>query len=301
MVKRSGLGKGLEALIPSQPVSAPTVEISTDSAFQEIDISLISPNRYQPRERFDPEMLTSLSESIAQIGVIQPIIVRKAPGGYEIIAGERRWRAAQRAGLRSVPALLREADDKTALEAAVVENVHRHDLNALEEAAAYRQLLDDFELTQEEVASRVARSRSAVANAVRLLNLPPQVQRFVVEGHLSAGHGRALLSLDDENAQVTLAEEIVEENLTVRQAEQRAAAIRAAAANADPVSKGVDPDLMANEVKAAVLELENLLASKLDTRVTVKVGKNRDGKSPGTVTIEFSGLSDLERICQLMV
>ena len=289
MARRSGLGKGLGALIPTDPDPE-------EPAFQEIDISHIVPNPYQPREHFDEETLASLAASIAEVGVVQPVIVRKALEGYEIIAGERRWRAAQRAGLRNVPALVRDADDKGALEAAVVENVHRQDLNALEEAAGYRQLMDDFGLTQEDVADRVGRSRSAVANTVRLLNLVPAVQRLVIEGQLSAGHGRALLTFEDESAQQALAEEIVRDGLTVRETERRAAEIHAAleqTATADPSD---DSQPTADEVKAGILELEDLLSTRLDTRVSVKLGKSR-----GRITIQFSGLSDLERIYHLII
>ena len=288
MARRSGLGKGLGALIPIDPDPA-------GSIFQEIDISHIVPNPYQPRERFDEESLTSLAASIAEVGVIQPVIVRKAPEGYEIVAGERRWRAAQRAGLRDIPALVRDADDRGALEAAVVENVHRQDLNALEEAAAYRQLVDDFGLTQEDVAARVGRSRSTVANTMRLLNLAPAVQRLVVEGDLSAGHGRALLALEDESAQQALATEIVREGMTVREAERRVAELHAAsgqAASSEHDEEAPTPD----ELKAGILELEDLLSTRLDTRVSVRLGKRR-----GKITIQFSGLSDLERIYHLIV
>lgn len=289
MARRSGLGKGLGALIPADPDPEA-------SAFQEIDISHIVPNPYQPREHFDEETLASLAASIVEVGVVQPVIVRKALEGYEIIAGERRWRAAQRAGLRSVPALVRDADDKGALEAAVVENVHRQDLNALEEAAAYRQLMDDFGLTQSDVAARVSRSRSTVANTVRLLNLIPAVQRLVVEGHLSAGHGRALLSLEDEAAQQALAEEVVREGLTVRESERRAAEVHAVRAKdaADDLSDDGAP--AGDEVKAGILELEDLLSTRLDTRVSVRLGR-----SGGRITIQFSGLSDLERIYHLIM
>lgn len=289
MARRSGLGKGLGALIPTDPDRE-------ESAFQEIDISHIVPNPYQPREHFDEETLASLASSIAEVGVVQPVIVRKSLEGYEIIAGERRWRAAQRAGLRNVPALVRDADDKGALEAAVVENVHRQDLNALEEAAAYRQLMEDFGLTQEDVAARVGRSRSTVANTVRLLNLMPAVQRLVVEGHLSAGHGRALLSLEDEAAQHALAEEIVSESLTVRETERRAAEIHAAPEQDEATDAGDDGEPAANGVKAGILELEDLLSTRLETRVSVKLGKSR-----GRITIQFSGLSDLERIYHLIM
>lgn len=287
MARRSGLGRGLGALIPIEPET-------TESAFQDIDIVHIVPNRYQPRDRFDEESLAALAESISEVGVIQPIIVRKITEGYEIIAGERRWRAAQRAGLRSIPTLVRSADDKGSLEAAVVENVHRQDLNALEEAAAYRQLMDDFGLTQEEVASRVGRSRPAVANTVRLLNLAPPVQRLVVEGHLSAGHGRALLALENEESRQALAEEIVRDDLTVRETERRVAESQRAGPEAVVTPSGNNG--ASSEVQAGVLELEDLLSTRLDTRVSVKLGKRR-----GRITIQFSGLSDLERIYHLIM
>ena len=289
MARRSGLGKGLGALIPAEPDT-------TESAFQDVDIVHIVPNPYQPRDRFDEESLAALAESISEVGVIQPIIVREATEGYEIIAGERRWRAAQRAGLRSIPTLVRSADDKGSLEAAVVENVHRQDLNALEEAAAYRQLMDDFGLTQEEVASRVGRSRSAVANTVRLLNLAPPVQRLVVEGHLSAGHGRALLALEDEEARQALAEDVVRDNLTVRETERRVAEVQSAGAEGVAAPSEDNGASASGEVQAGILELEELLSTRLDTRVSVKLGKSR-----GKITIQFSGLSDLERIYHLLM
>ena len=289
MARRSGLGRGLGALIPTEPDT-------TESAFQDIDIVHIVPNPYQPRDRFDEESLTALAESISEVGVIQPIIVREAIEGYEIIAGERRWRAAQRAGLRSVPTLVRSADDKGALEAAVVENVHRQDLNALEEAAAYRQLMDDFGLTQDEVASRVGRSRSAVANTVRLLNLAPSVQRLVVEGHLSAGHGRALLALEDEEARQGLATEIVRDNLTVRETERRVAESRSAGPESVAAPSADNGSSVSGEVQAGILELEELLSTRLDTQVSVKLGKRK-----GRITIQFSGLPDLERIYHLIM
>ena len=288
MARRSGLGKGLGALIPTE-------SDTTGSAFQDIDIVHIVPNPYQPRDRFDEEALTALAESISEVGMIQPIIVREASEGYEIIAGERRWRAAQRAGLRTIPTLVRSADDKGSLEAAVVENVHRQDLNALEEAAAYRQLMDDFGLTQEEVASRVGRSRSAIANTVRLLNLGPSVQRLVVEGQLSAGHGRALLALEDDEARQALAEEIVRENLTVRETERRVAEGQLVGGEVAATATGENGE-GSDEIQAGILELEELLSTRLETRVSVKLNKSR-----GRITIQFSGLSDLERIYHLLM
>ena len=290
MARRSGLGKGLGALIPTD------VQLEdADAVFRDVDIAHIVPNRYQPRGHFDEETLGALSASIAEVGVIQPIIVREIEEGYEIVAGERRWRAAQRAGLRSIPALVRSSDDKGALETAVIENVHRQDLNALEEAAAYRQLMDDFGLTQENVAERVGRSRSAVANTIRLLSLAPSVQRLIVEGHLSAGHGRALLALDDDVSRQELAEQIVSESLSVREVERRAAAMTVEVGEEE--SAGAEErDSSNDEIGAGVLELEELLSARLDTRVSVQMNKNQ-----GKITIGFGGLPDLERIYHIIM
>ena len=290
MARRSGLGKGLGALIPTD------VQLEeADAVFRDVDIAHIVPNRYQPRDHFDDETLGALSASVAEVGVIQPIIVREIEEGYEIVAGERRWRAAQRAGLRSIPALVRTSDDKGALETAVIENVHRQDLNALEEAAAYRQLMDDFGLTQENVAERVGRSRSAVANTIRLLSLAPSVQRLIVEGHLSAGHGRALLALEDDVSRQELAEQIVSESLSVREVERRAAAMTMEVGEEE--SAGTEErDSSNDEIRAGVLELEELLSTRLDTRVSVQMNRNQ-----GKITIGFGGLPDLERIYHIIM
>lgn len=294
MARRSGLGRGLGALIPAEHGAE-----EAGSLLRDVDIAHVVPNRYQPRDHFDEENLASLAASISEVGVIQPIVVRESEEGYEIIAGERRWRAAQRAGLRSIPALVRASDDKGSLEAAVVENVHRQDLNALEEAAAYRQLLDDFGLTQEAVAARVGRSRSAVANIVRLLNLAPSIQRLIVEGHLSAGHGRALLAVEDDESRQSLAEEIVREGLTVREAERRAAAMTADLEEAPPAESAAQ-DTATDEVKAGILELEELLSTRLETGVSVQLSENKNS-SRGSITIRFGGLPDLERIYRLIM
>ena len=290
MARRSGLGKGLGALIPTD------IQLDeADAVFRDVDIAHIVPNRYQPRDHFDEETLGTLSVSIAEVGVIQPIIVRELEEGYEIVAGERRWRAAQRAGLRSIPALVRSSDDKGALETAVIENVHRQDLNALEEAAAYRQLMDDFGLTQENVAERVGRSRSAVANTIRLLSLAPSVQRLIVEGHLSAGHGRALLAVEDDVIRQELAEQIVNESLSVREVERRAAAMTVEVGEEE--SAGAEErDSSNDEIRAGVLELEELLSTRLDTGVSVQMNKNQ-----GKITIGFGGLPDLERIYHIIM
>ena len=289
MPRRRGLGRGLEALIPEP------ADQGTDSPYREVDIADIVPNPYQPRAHFDEDALGSLASSISEVGVVQPILVRSlGDERYEIIAGERRWRAAQRAGLRSIPALVRQAADQDTLEAAVVENVQRQDLNALEEAAAYRQLIDEFGLNQAQVASRVGRSRSAVANTVRLLSLAPELQRLMAEGQLSAGHGRALLAVDDEAVRLALAEEIISENLTVREAERRAAESQTDV-EAATTTPETDHPVIDDEMQAGLLELEELLSARLDTRVKVQLGKKR-----GKITIQFSGLADLERIYHLM-
>lgn len=296
MNKRSGLGKGLSSLIPA--------DVTTDGAvYREIDVKDVVPNRYQPREHFDEETLNALTASVAEVGVIQPIVVReKDDGGYELIAGERRWRAAKRANLPAIPALVRGADDLSSLETAVVENLHRQDLNALEEAAAYQQLIEDFSLTQDEVATRVGRSRSAVANTIRLLQLPPSVQRLVIEDQLSAGHARALLATPDRAEQERLAARIVAESLTVRQVE---ALLKgddedegASDTPDDATDPATSPSTTAGESslpEPAVLELEELLAARLSTRVSVKLGKG-----PGKLVVDFADLDDLERIYRVI-
>ncbi len=287
MTRRSGLGRGLSSLIPA--------DFTADSGvYLEIDIKEVVPNRYQPREHFDEETLASLSRSITEIGVIQPIVVRELEDGqYELIAGERRWRAAKRANLSAIPAIIRTADDLSSLETAVVENLHRQDLNPLEEAAAYQQLVEEFGLTQDDVAQRVGRSRSAVANTLRLLHLPPMVQRLLIEGQLSAGHARALLATPDRSEQERLATQIVEEGLTVRQIEEM---LR----EEDPTEPAGEDESTAKQTipkvpDAGVLELEELLAVRLDTRVAVKLGKGH-----GKLVVDFADVDDLERIYRII-
>lgn len=295
MARRSGLGKGLGALIPAS-------EDARDGGPQlrELPISQIEPNRYQPRSHFDEEALASLTASIREVGVLQPILVRPAGTDlYELIAGERRWRAAQRAGLSTIPALVRTVQSEQSLEQALVENLHREDLNPLEEAAAYQQLIDDFSLTQDQVATRVGKSRSAVANTIRLLQLPGAVQKLVAEGRLSAGHARAILGVPDQAFQEELARLAVAEELTVREVEEL---VRrqvqgdepSTTDGAGPVTPPVEtstPREPGETRPAAILELEALLADRLDTRVKVTLGADR-----GRVIIEFATLDDLERI-----
>ncbi|MFQ5557007.1 MAG: ParB/RepB/Spo0J family partition protein [Acidimicrobiales bacterium] len=288
MTRRSGLGRGLGALIPTEMADEGAI-------YREIDIASITPNPFQPRIHFDEATLEALAASVAQVGIIQPVLVRQTDDGYELIAGERRWRAARRAGLTSIPAIVRATDDMSSLETAVVENLHRQDLNPLEEAAAYQQLIDDFELTQDEVSQRVGRSRSAIANTIRLLQLPASVQRRLIDEELTAGHARALLAAPDAATQEALADEIVANNLTVRQIEQRLRpAPRPAtdAPGADPGSVGPAPGPIP---EPGILELEELLAARLATRVRVRLGKG-----PGKITIEFADLDDLERIYRVI-
>lgn len=296
MQKRSGLGKGLGALIPTE------TNEGTGPAFQDLATSSIVANRLQPREHFDEDTLASLTASVRELGVLQPVLVRRIDDQhFELIAGERRWRAAKRAGLTTIPALIREVDDRHSLEQALVENLHRQDLNALEEAAAYNQLMDDFKLTQEEVAQRVGKSRSAVANTLRLFHLPPSVQRLIAEGRLSAGHARALLGTPDRTMQEQLAEQTVREGLTVREVE---AAVRAHGAVPEAIDDEPVLDAPPKEPSGprpaglrepALLELEELLSARLDTRVNVSIGSKR-----GKIVVEFADLDDLERIYRII-
>jgi ParB family transcriptional regulator, chromosome partitioning protein len=215
--RRSGLGKGLGALIPQDV----TAGVSQRPGVREVPISQIEPNPYQPRNHFDEESLAGLTASIRELGVLQPILVREiAPDRFALIAGERRWRAAKRAGLQFMPIIVRDVSDELTLQHALVENLHRDDLNPLEEAAAYQQLIEDFNMTQEAVAHRVGKSRSAVANLLRLFQLPPQVQRLVADGQVSAGHAKVLLGTPDRVFQEALARRIVADGLTVRDTEE---------------------------------------------------------------------------------
>ena len=292
MGRRSGLGKGLGALIPA------TDRLDdSEGALREIPISEIRPNAYQPRSHFDEEALVSLAASIQSVGVLQPILVRQTGAQeYELVAGERRWRAARRAGLQTVPALVRPTEDVRSLEQALVENLHREDLSPLEEAAAYQQLVEQFGHTQEEVARRVGRSRSTVANTIRLLHLPPSIQRMLAEGKLSAGHARALLGTPDRAFQEALAREVVADGLTVREVEERVRAHGDDEEEAPAAPSAPDERQPAAVRPAALLELEELLSTHLDTRVQVSMGARR-----GRVVVDFATLEDLERIYRVIV
>lgn len=288
-----GLGRGLGALLPSEAAAA-TASTPTPiggPALREVPVERLRPNPRQPRRTFDEEPLASLTASVAALGVLQPLLVRELGAGeYELIAGERRWRAAQRAGLSTVPVLVRQADDLASLEQAVVENLHRADLNPLEEAAAYAQLLEDFALTHEQLAARVGRSRAAVSNTLRLLQLPAPIQRHLVEGTLTAGHARALLGGTDPAFQESLAARAVREGLSVRAVEEAVRAREGGTATAPST-----PRSAANR-RPGFAELELLLADHLATRVKVEERGKR-----GRIVVEFADLDDLERIYRAMV
>jgi len=296
VARRGGLGKGLGALIPPGGTEGRHVPAAT-GGLQDIPVAAIQPNRFQPRRHFDEAALGELADSIREVGLLQPVLVRAdADGGYELIAGERRWRAARRAGLQSIPALVRTTDDSSALEHALVENLHRDDLNALEEAAAYQQLIEDFGLTHEQVAARVGRSRVTITNMLRLLQLPPAIQRLLSEGRLDAGHARALLGTPDRAFQEKLARRAVDEGMSVREVED--AVRQHGEANGNGSGKGTATGRARKGGRMrppGLLELEELLGEHLETRVRVSMGAKR-----GRVTIEFSDLEDLERIYRAM-
>lgn len=285
MARRSGLGRGLGALIPTE------VTGDRSSALLDIPVAAIEPNQHQPRQVFDEEALAALTSSIREVGVLQPVLVREnGEDRYELIAGERRWRAAKRAGLQTIPAILRTVSDLARVEHALIENLHRQDLNPLEEAAAYQQLIEDFGLTHEQLSSRVGKSRAAISNTLRLFQLPPTVQKLVSDGQLSAGHARALLGTPDRAFQESLARRAVAEQLSVR-------AVEDAVKDRNELG-GADPQRTARQTKLrppGILELEELLSSHLDTRVKVQLGTKK-----GKVTIDFGSLEDLERIYRAM-
>ena len=285
--EKTGLGRGLGALIPSTSTSKEGSYYSEATGYQEVPIGSISVNPYQPRDVFDEDALNSLSLSIREVGVLQPVLIRrKSSDTFELIAGERRWRAAKRAGKETIPAIVRDIEDLTSLEHALVENLHRQDLGPLEEAAAYQQLIDDFQLSQEAVAKRVGKSRPAIANALRLLQLPSSVQGFLMDGRLTAGHARALLGLPSRQEQDQLANRAIKENLTVREVEKivRDGSVSTKGTKKRSVKKSV-----------AELEVERILSELLSTRVGVTIGSRR-----GKITIDFANNDDLTRILNII-
>lgn len=313
--QKRGLGKGLGALIPTAPSSAAThgtatipeqarpaetsgqyglsraPEVAADGTyFEEIPIGAITPNPRQPRQGFDEDLLDELASSIREVGLLQPVVVRRVmPGRYELIMGERRWRACQRAGLDHIPAIVRGTSDDDMLREALMENLHREQLNALEEAAAYQQLLDDFGATHEELAQKIGRSRPHISNTIRLLQLSPPVQRRVAAGVLSAGHARALLSLSDQEDQDRLAQRIVAEGLSVRAVEE------IVAMGGDKEQPKPKRTSSKQPLAPALADLADRLSDVFDTRVKVELGQRK-----GKIVVEFATLDDLQRIVATM-
>ena len=284
--RKGGLGRGLDALIPTSimPTEIKTASGVVTANRDEIDLNNISANPKQPRTVFDEDQLTELALSIKEVGLLQPPVVRSIGNGkYQLIMGERRFRAAKLAGLKSIPVIIRQTTDDQLLREALIENIHRSQLNPLEEGAAYQQLLNDFSYTHDELAAKLSKSRPAITNTMRLLNLPPSVQRKVAAGVISAGHARALLSLTDEKEIENLANRIVAEGLTVRAVEE-IVATGGAKVKAGSIRSG---KIIAPKLK----QISNQLSDHLDTRVSVELGKQK-----GKIVIEFATIEDLERI-----
>ena len=284
--RKGGLGRGLDALIPTSvmPTEIKTQAGALTASRDEIDVNNISANPKQPRTVFDEDLLTELALSIKEVGLLQPPVVRSIGNGkYQLIMGERRFRAAKLAGLKSIPVIIRQTSDDQLLREALIENIHRSQLNPLEEGAAYQQLLNDFSYTHDELATKLSKSRPAITNTMRLLNLPPTVQRKVAAGVISAGHARALLSLTDEKEIENLANRIVAEGLTVRAVEEIVAT-----GGAKVKSGGIrSGKIVAPKLK----QISDALSDRLDTRVNIELG-NKKGK----IVIEFATIEDLERI-----
>jgi ParB family chromosome partitioning protein len=299
--ERRGLGRGLgelfqrtePQLVPAsangQSEAPPVAPVPDGSYFAELPLEAISPNPRQPRTVFDEEAMNELVESIREVGMLQPIVVRPIGGAqFELVMGERRWRAAQQAGVDTIPAIVRETADHELLRDALLENLHRAQLNPLEEAAAYQQMLEDFGCTQEELASRIKRSRPQISNTIRLLRLPPTVQRRIAAGVISAGHARALLAIEDPTSQERLAQRVVAEGLSVRAVEELVTVGEAA----DPAPRRQrQPKMVAPKVK----DLADRLSDHFDTRVRVALGRTK-----GRIVIEFATVDDLERIVALI-
>ena len=296
--QRRGLGRGLGALIPTAAtaggagalglVVGPGRSEVAGAYFDEISVDAIVPNPRQPRQAFDQDTLDELATSIEVVGLLQPVVVRKADDHYEIVMGERRWRASQQAGLTAIPAIVRSTSDDAMLRNALIENLHREQLNPLEEAAAYQQLLEDFSATHEELARRVGRSRPHISNTIRLLNLPPGVQKRVAAGVLSAGHARALLSLEDPDAQEQLSHRIVAEGLSVRAVEE------IVTLGAQSTKKRREPRAK-QPIMPRLKDLSDRLSDIFDTRVKVEMGQRK-----GKIVVEFATVDDLERIVRTM-
>lgn len=284
MAKKRGLGKGLSALIPDEPIEELLDIDDEKEAITSINISLIEPNKNQPRKEFDKEKLNELSHSIKTYGVIQPIIVRKVGPNYEIVAGERRWKASKMAGLKEVPCLVKKIEDLEAMKLALIENIQREDLNPIEEARAFKELIEKHKLTQEELAKVVGKSRSYIANTLRLLKLDSDTLNKIEDGEISSGHGRALLSIENETDRKKASKEIIDKKLNVRETEDIAKKIK--------VKKNKNKDMK----DPVLVELEENLMSYLGTKTRIIHGKER-----GKIEIEYYGYEDLERILDVII
>lgn len=278
MINKRGLGKGLGALIPEN-------EEKEDSSIIEIKLTDIEPNEKQPRRAFDDEALTDLSESIKEHGVVQPIIVRKLGNGYQIIAGERRWRASRLAGNRTIPAIVKDCSNLEVMELALIENLQREDLNSIEEALAYKSLIEEYKMTQEEISKQIGKSRPAIANSLRLLQLPQAIKDMIAIGKISQGHARALLSIEGEKKQLEIAKKIIEEQLNVRQIEKMAKAKR----------KEEKTEELVNDYKIEIRQLEERLKAALGTKVIIQHKKDK-----GKIEIEYYSNEELDRIIEIL-
>ncbi|MEG0774845.1 ParB/RepB/Spo0J family partition protein [Clostridium sp.] len=280
MIKKSALGKGLASLIPEENT------VDDDNVVFKVSINSIRPNEDQPRKYFDPEKIVELAESIKEHGIIQPIILKKDLDVYTIIAGERRWRAAKSIGLKEVPAVIMDLSDKQVLEVSLIENIIREDLNPIEEALAYKKLMKDFDLTQEEISKKVSKSRSAIANCLRLLNLDKRVQDYLIDEVISEGHGRAILGIDNKETQYEIAQKVIDEDLNVRQTEKLIK------------NYGNDKNKKVNNKTSNPYYKD--IADKLEGYFNTKVTLNEKNKNKGKIEIEYYSEDDLQRILELL-
>ena len=281
MAERRGLAKGLSTMISQTPSKI------DENVVSELNIIDVEPNKEQPRKAFDKEKLDALTSSISEIGVILPIIVtKKESGRYMIIAGERRWRAAKAAGLKKIPAIIKNYEEKEAAEVALIENLQREDLNPIEEAKGYKSLIDGFSMTQEEISKRVGKSRSAITNSLRILNLPDEIIKYVISGEISQGHGRALLSINDDKLKIEIAKRIIKEGLNVRQVENLVKNL-----NTQKPKKKKNNSQIDVEIKS----IAEKLSKSFSTKVSIKHGQKK-----GEIRIEYYGNDDLDRILKIL-
>lgn len=298
-VKRNGLGKGLDSLIPNKNEKKPKTSAKTDETEKKeeevlksgeimLKINQVEPNRDQPRKDFDEDALVELADSIKQFGILQPLIVQKKKDYYEIIAGERRWRAAKIAGVKEVPVIVKEFTDQEIVEISLIENIQRENLNPIEEAMAYKRLLEEFNLKQDEVAERVSKSRTAVTNSMRLLKLSPRVQQMIVDDMISTGHARALLAIDDEEQQYILANKIFDEKLSVRETEKLVKALK-------------NPKKEIKKPKSEHTFVYDNIEEQMKNIIGTKVSVNPKANGKGRIEIEYYSEEELERIYDLIM